>query len=171
MNNAKQKLYLAVIVLLLLVLGTGGAWFYQQTKINDLDIEVATLKQNLSDEKAKNQVTGVVNDALGSKARDTERTADINQLQGQIEAYYAVNGYYPTLANINDNSFRQKNMQGLDDEALSDPASDKKVIVSSPVKNAYAYNPSPDKCTDDCMSYKLTATYEDGTTYIKTNLN
>ena len=39
---------------------------------------------------------------IQQKARDTERETDIKALQGQIEAYYAQNGNYPTRTNVND---------------------------------------------------------------------
>ena len=58
---------------------------------------------------------------IQQKARDTERKTDVNALHGQIEAYSAQNGKYPTLANINDATFRSNNMKGLDAAALQDP--------------------------------------------------
>src|SRR5437588_436170 len=39
---------------------------------------------------------------IQQKARNTERQTDIKALHGQVEAYYAQNGKYPTLANMND---------------------------------------------------------------------
>ncbi|MBX4201527.1 type II secretion system GspH family protein, partial [Candidatus Saccharibacteria bacterium] len=58
---------------------------------------------------------------IQQKARDTERKTDVNALHGQIEAYSAQNGKYPTLANMNDATFRSTNMKGLDTAALGDP--------------------------------------------------
>src|SRR3982751_7135212 len=58
---------------------------------------------------------------IQQKARNTERTTDIKALHGQVEAYYAQNGKYPTLANLNDSTWRTANMKGLDKEALKDP--------------------------------------------------
>src|SRR5882757_3970226 len=58
---------------------------------------------------------------IQQKARNTERQTDIKAIHGQVEAYYAQNGRYPTLANLNDVTWRGANMKGLDPEALKDP--------------------------------------------------
>src|SRR5215210_4043905 len=62
---------------------------------------------------------------IQQKARNTERETDIKAIHGQVEAYFAQNGKYPTLANLNDGTpttgFRAVNMKGLDQEALRDP--------------------------------------------------
>src|SRR5258708_1962844 len=58
---------------------------------------------------------------IQQKARDTERTTDIKALHGQIEAYYASKGNYPSLTDMNDSTWRGTNMKGLDQEALKDP--------------------------------------------------
>ncbi len=115
---------------------------------------------------------------IQQKARNTERTTDVNALQGQIEAYYAVNGKYPTLDNINDSSFRSTNMKGLDAEALKDPKGSAQTLVAVAAANSYAYTATPSGCdntTTDCSGYTLTATYEGtvngSSTYAKTALN
>ena len=38
---------------------------------------------------------------IQQKARDTERQTDIKAVHGQLEAYYAQNGAYPALADLN----------------------------------------------------------------------
>ena len=58
---------------------------------------------------------------IQQKARDTERKTDINALHGQLEAYSAETGKYPTLANVNNATFRAANLKGLDPAALQDP--------------------------------------------------
>src|SRR5437762_539321 len=59
---------------------------------------------------------------IQQKARDTVRTANIKALHGAVEAYYAQNqSRYPTLANMNDASWRATNLRGLDSEAVNDP--------------------------------------------------
>lgn len=116
---------------------------------------------------------------IQQKARNTERETDIKALQGQIEAYYAQNGKYPTLANMNDSSFRSSNMKGLDAEALKDPKGSAQTLVAAAAANSYSYAVTPSGCDNgsggDCSGYTLTATYE-GTvngnaTYVKTALN
>ena len=68
-----------------------------------------------------------------TKAKDTERKTDINALDSHLEAYYAENGYYPTLADMNSAAWVQQNMKGLDSEALKDPAGTTTTLSTSPV--------------------------------------
>ncbi len=116
---------------------------------------------------------------IQQKGRDTERQTDIKALHGQLEAYYAQNGKYPTLADLNSTTFRSANLKGLDSEALQDPKGSAQTLVSAPVANSYSYAVAPTGCDNgtggDCASYTLTATLE-GTiegsgTYSKTSLN
>jgi len=112
-----------------------------------------------------------------SNAQDTERQADILSLFGQVEAYYAQNGRYPTLANLNDASWRATNMQGLDKEALRDPQETGYTIVGAPAVHSYAYavkgadNKACDNTQNDCTQYTLTAELSTGQPYSRTNLN
>jgi type II secretion system protein G len=114
---------------------------------------------------------------IQQKARNTERTTDIKAIHGQVEAYYAQNGKYPTLANLNDSTWRTTNMKGLDSEALKDPKGSAQTLVASPAANSYSYavtasdGTACDNTTKDCAQYTLTATYEGGGTFAKSNLN
>ncbi len=104
------------------------------------------------------------------KARDTERTTDIKALHSQIEAYYAQNGWYPALSDINTTT-----LKGLDADALKPSGSGGAAIDSAATTtNKYSYVPSPSTCTTaagDCTSYVLSAKLEDGSTYTKNSLN
>ena len=108
---------------------------------------------------------------------DTEREVDIKALHGQLEAFYAQNGYYPSLAEMNSSSFLANNMKGLDTEALKDPDGRDAKLGPVPTRNQYAYqvasenNTSCDNVADFCANYILTATKSDGTTYVKEALN
>lgn len=121
----------------------------------------------------------VTYNGIQQKARDTERKTDINALHGQLEAYQAQNGMYPTLDNINNVSpadFRSTDMKGLDAAALQDPKGTAQTLVAAPVANEYAYAVLPAGCDNlvggtDCTSYTLTATLEGGGTYVKQSLN
>jgi type II secretion system protein G len=112
---------------------------------------------------------------IQQKARDTERKTDINALHGQIEAYQAQNGKYPTLANMNDSTFRSTNLKGLDPAALQDPKGTAQTLVAAPVADSYSYDVTPSGCDNgtggDCTGYTLTATLEAGGTYVKQSLN
>src|SRR5688572_14244107 len=58
---------------------------------------------------------------IQQRARNTERETDIKAIHSQLEAYYAQNGSYPALSDVNDATWRGTNMKGLDSEALKDP--------------------------------------------------
>lgn len=115
---------------------------------------------------------------IQKKARDTERTTDIKAIHGQVEAYYAQNGKYPTLANLNDSAWRTANMKGLDQEALKDPKNQTASpydLVAAPAVNVYSYEVTPGDCDNgaggDCSGYTFTARLEGGTDFIKSALN
>lgn len=124
----------------------------------------------------------VTYNGIQQKARDTERKTDINAMHGQLEAYQAQNGKYPTRANLNDATFRSTNMKGLDKEALVDPkqtcdpaAANAACVAAAAAANTYSYAVSPSGCDNgsggDCTNYTLTATLEGGGTYVKQSLN
>jgi prepilin-type N-terminal cleavage/methylation domain-containing protein len=115
---------------------------------------------------------------IQQRGRDTERQTDVKAIHGQVEAYYAQNGRYPTLANINDSTFRTANMKGLDPDALYDPkqdSTDATPVADTAAANVYAYVASPANCDNaangDCTGYVMTATLEGGGTYVKNSLN
>src|SRR5262245_16629516 len=83
---------------------------------------------------------------IQQRARNTERETDIKAIHGQVEAYYAQNGRYPTLANMNDATFRTNNMKGLDIEALKDPKGAASTLVDPAAANAYGYVVTPTGC-------------------------
>ncbi len=118
---------------------------------------------------------------IQQKARNTERETDIKAIHGQLEAYYAQNGRYPTLANVNDSgsstAFVETNMKGLDRESLKDPKSTAtdQYDLGAAGANIYGYVPTPSGCDNgtggDCTGYTLTATKEGGGTFEKKSLN
>jgi len=118
--------------------------------------------------------------------RDAERKGDIVKLEGQIEAYQAETNKYPSVAQMNDASFRSKNMKDLQSSVLTDPSwkdnnhfctADGNVQLegtATPHNGCYGYDPSPAGCNNtstDCTSYVLTANLETGGTYVKDSLN
>jgi prepilin-type N-terminal cleavage/methylation domain-containing protein len=109
---------------------------------------------------------------IQQKGRNTERTTDLKAVQGQLEAYYAQNGRYPSTTDIgttsaNNVTFIQASMKGLDKEALRDPkgaGGDYSVGSSTTgVASKYQYKPTDDSgnacdnSTTDCTKYTLTA--------------
>ena len=86
---------------------------------------------------------------IQKKARDTERETDVKALHGQIEAYYAQNGRYPTNANLDDDTFVQAQLKGLDLEALKDPKGADNNVASGAAANVYSYVETPSGCDND----------------------
>jgi len=171
-KKSHTKLLYTVIAVLVIVLGTVSMWFVQQSKVDKLDARVVELEKQLAESKKKE---ALASSGKSTRAHDVERETDIKALHGQVEAYYAQNGRYPTFANLNDPTFRKNNMQGLDDEALKDPGGTEAKLAAMPIANAYAYAPTPVGCSNtaknDCSGYVLAATLEAGGTYTKSALN
>jgi prepilin-type N-terminal cleavage/methylation domain-containing protein len=110
------------------------------------------------------------------KARNTERETDIKAIHGQLEAYFSNgNSTYPTLANLNDSTWRSTNMKSLDAEALKDPKGTTQAVSATVSNTQYGYAVTPAGCDNtagnECTTYTLTANLEGGGTFAKTNLN
>lgn len=101
-------------------------------------------------------------------ARNSQRESDISQLNSLLEYYYGQNSNYPTLANLNDSTWRSANLQ-IDDEILTDPQGTA-TLVGAPAAGSYSYQATPSGCdnsTTMCTGYTITATYEGGGTFVK----
>lgn len=114
---------------------------------------------------------------IQKKARNTERQTDIKAVHGQLEAYFSEQNKYPTLANMNDSTWRSTNMKSLDGEALQDPKGTAQTLVTPATATAYGYTVTNDagaacdNTTVDCTKYALTAKIEGGSDFTKNNLN
>ena len=112
---------------------------------------------------------------IQQKARDSQRQTDINALNSHLAAYYASNGVYPTLANLQDmtatTGWVAVNMKGLDPESLRDPkAAANATIAGTAAANAYGYAVTPSGCDNSatsCTGFTLTANLEGGGTFTK----
>jgi hypothetical protein len=112
----------------------------------------------------------MVTSGTQDRAKDSERQADLAALQTHLEAYFAMNNSYPTLANVNSTSWRSTNMHGLDGTALTDPVGTSATLATEPTKYVYSYQPTG--CTaSGCQSYTITAILSDGSLYRKTALD
>ncbi|MBW3568717.1 prepilin-type N-terminal cleavage/methylation domain-containing protein [Candidatus Parcubacteria bacterium] len=107
------------------------------------------------------------------RARDSERKSDLQAMASQIEVYFADNGKYPTLDNMNNVSptdFRTKNLKGLKAEALADPSNAATQTLTATVPGAsstvrqYSYVVLPSLCDNtagnECTSFTLEANLE-----------
>jgi prepilin-type N-terminal cleavage/methylation domain-containing protein len=121
---------------------------------------------------------------IQQKARNSQRQTDINAIASHVEAFYAQYGYYPTLSDLNNATFRASYLKGLDPEALKDPKGAASTIASTATASTYSYVPvgsTPSTCTaasasdptgadasnNGCDSFTLTALQEGGTNYVK----
>jgi hypothetical protein len=136
-------------------------------------MQIAEFNQRLEGVLASpSNQTNSADGSINEQAQDTERKTDMNALQAHIEAYYANTGYYPTLEEINDASWRSTNMRGLDPDALKDPVGNVGVLVATPTSGRYAYKVGADASlsacqADTCLYYKLTTVLHDSTQYTR----
>lgn len=113
---------------------------------------------------------------IQQKARDTERKTDVNAVYGQLEAYQAQNGKYPTLANLVDATFRSANMKGLDAAALTAPNGTVLDSAAATISK-YQYVPAPAGCDNtsgnECTNFTITADLEQSgvADYVKVSSN
>ncbi|MFO0882086.1 MAG: type II secretion system protein [Candidatus Saccharimonadales bacterium] len=98
------------------------------------------------------------------KARDTKRETDVKALASQLEVYYANNGSYPAIAQLQDNTWVQANLKGLDVAGLVAPnGSGTNTISATASTTTYQYVATPSGCTTankDCTGFTITANRE-----------
>lgn len=106
---------------------------------------------------------------IQAKARNSKRSSDIATIQTQLEAFFQNNGYYPSLADMNNANWLSTNMKSLDTGALIDPSNpdhSKTLVDSKTPSKQYGYyvrDGNGNSCESDdtqCSTYTLTATYE-----------
>lgn len=107
------------------------------------------------------------------KGRDADRKVDVGNIASQAEVYFAENSRYPSRAQLNDATFREANMPGINDDTLVDPSStlaDGADPLTGTVPGAdsttyqYAYVTVPADCDNgdagDCTAFTVTANLE-----------
>lgn len=108
---------------------------------------------------------------IQTKNRDEKRRRDLRALYTQVENYHVQNGRYPTLAQINNPDYRNKNFKGFEENTMKDPlwkssgsCSTAKVdgrpilLGNNNSANCYAYIVSPKDCDNekvDCTNYTI----------------
>lgn len=111
------------------------------------------------------------------KDRNQSRQKDIKALQVAVEGYYAQNGKYPTLDELNNNEWRTKNVKALESDDFQDPQGANSKLTAEPTTDIYSYSAKADddtacdNTTKDCTKYTLTATLEGADPFIKNNIN
>jgi len=141
------------------------------------DIDVTVPKDAVPIQQVLQQL-GFDMDSIGGaqgNSKDIERMTDINAIRSHLEAYYADNNSYPTLAQLNDAKFRKASMPGLDEIALNDPAGTSFTLSATSNAGIYSYKTQPANCKNaaasSCDKFTLSATLEDHSLYTKESLN
>lgn len=89
---------------------------------------------------------------IQARGRDSERQTDLKAMQGQLEAYYADNGGYPSRTDFGTAGWRTNNKVTLDAKALSDPKGNGNGLAATSSATQYAYVPTLDDGTTTCNS-------------------
>src|SRR6266542_1989150 len=118
-----------------------------------------------------------------AKNRNAKRQSNVNSLQSQLETYYAEKTKYPSLAELNNASWRQQNLKQTPAFTITDPqwnskitactTAGKAVLATTPAVKCYSYQATTtdgSACTDAnvaCTQYTITGTLEGGEKYVK----
>jgi Tfp pilus assembly protein PilE len=116
--------------------------------------------------------------SVQARSRNATRQRNLYALQHKIELFYSNNGYFPNLNDLNNATWRTKNMSSLGNGVLVDPSSSCDPSVSAclggsdkAVSKQYQYYPTQSdgkpcagaigsKADQTCAQYKLFASYE-----------
>jgi hypothetical protein len=106
--------------------------------------------------------------------RDAARKADLAQLHGYLAISFTQNALYPTLADLDDQTWVANNLTGIDPDVFHDPQGATLMLANAPKAGSFAYQPLPasgkgtcdDTALNPCLHYKLTATLSNGQQYV-----
>lgn len=102
-------------------------------------------------------------------ATDTKMKSDLATIQSDVESYYSATGSYPTLAQLNDSTWRAQNHVNLNTESMSPDSNSAVLVADTPTSGYYSYSVSPVDCTGDkvkpCTDYTVSALLTNGQTY------
>jgi len=104
------------------------------------------------------------------RERNNTRISDVKTLQLNLEIFYARNGFYPSLTEMNSPKWTTNNLKQVPSSDLIDPSSKTNIqlFTSSSTKTNFGYNVSSgngqtcNNTTVACGQYLLTATLEGG---------
>lgn len=114
------------------------------------------------------------------RERNNTRISDLKEISLSLDSYFAANGVYPTLADMNSVSWRDQNFKKLNESDFKDPSDTQPIgqFTSAVTKDRYAYQPTSsnggtcDNKTIACMKYTLTAVLEGGSgNFVEKSLN
>ena len=111
------------------------------------------------------------------RERNNTRIADIKTLQLNLEIFYARNGFYPSLTEMNEPHWTAENLKQVPPSDFIDPSSKTNVqlFTTSSTKTNFGYNVSSSSgavCNNKtiaCSQYILSASLEGGSGIFKEN--
>lgn len=130
----------------------------------------------------------VLNNFQGAqaKARDQQRTTDINNIHQKLEEFFNENNFYPSTVSVD-------NLAGTDEGSFKDPKGSDLITTASVADataadalagptgdtvgtSSYNYITYPASCVSDCTGYRLKTFIEKPSTtipnpYVKKSLN
>lgn len=105
--------------------------------------------------------------------RDAARQQNLAAIHDALKAYFDANGTYPTLANLNNVDWLQKNMPAVDTGFFRDPVGTTVQFTTAPKAGQYAYQVMPasnkggcNNLDQPCVHYKLSAIQSDNKPYV-----
>lgn len=101
-------------------------------------------------------------------ANDMRRQLSLTTVKTQLETYKTRTGFYPTLAQLNDASWRKTNLSSLDQSHLKDPSGTTYSLGAHASEGQYGYQTTG--CTlKGCKTFVLEALLSNGVKYTKTS--
>lgn len=114
----------------------------------------------------------VLNNFQGAqaKARDQQRTTDLNNIHGKLEEFYNEKNFYPGNLDVNDDgNLTNADFPGIDEGSFRDAQGNNPIVSStnanpdsvapptgdSATSNSYIYVATPAGCDENCTSYQL----------------
>jgi hypothetical protein len=168
-GKRSKKLLLALLVVLLFAgIGTGTVVFIQKHDASKQSKKPVSTQQQAQSTQQKIDP-------------DTTRKDNLNILLTNLSDFYIANHTYPTLGNLNDAAFLQK-QTGFNVAAFADPAwskadaactgqNGKPTLATGPAAHCFAYvsltsgGSACDAATTVCTKLSVTAVLKDGTPY------
>jgi len=103
---------------------------------------------------------------------DALRQGRLALLHNTLHVYFADNSAYPTATQLNDQTWVQNNLAGLDPDALHDPLAATTGLATTPKATSFAYQPTGadgkvacDNLAQNCDHYMLSAVLSTGKVY------
>lgn len=150
-SKKNSKVIIAVIAVLLISTLSLAAVFLLNNKDDSANF-TGPLSNN------QNSTDGNSVDSQPGGDADAKRKEKLQNLQAKLAVHHQLFGYYPTFANVTDETWLSE--YNVEKDELTDPAGNDATLKSISTQNYFAYKPSPENCNNTsvkCTSYTLSA--------------